>query len=213
MTTPQPQDLAVALVAILVGGAAILTFAAPAAADDHGIVYGPVDALQDSGVNVSDSPLEAAQQTVAALQAGASGYIARVSSDGGDESVAETADALRADINDNSGDYEAYINSRVDASTERDVLAVTLDGDAENTTYVTADVQNGSYTNLAAVGSTDRTVDVECTLSGDLATRADDELQRFREEFVASDEDVSAAFVSRMTARYDGSLRELCTEV
>jgi hypothetical protein len=213
MTTPQPQDLAVALVAICVGGAAILTFAAPVAADDHGIVYGPVDALQDNGVDVSDSPLGFAEQSVAATIASVRGGLARLSSEDDGQSVAEAADTLRTNINDNSGEYESYINARVDATEDRDVLAVTLDGDSENTTYVTADVTNGSYTNLTATGSTDRTVDVECTLSGDLATRADDELERFHEEFVTTDEDVSGAFVSRMGTRYDGSLRELCTEV
>lgn len=213
MTTPQPQDLTVALVAMLLVGAGTLAVVPTAAADDHGLIRGPIDRLQDSGVAFSEDPIEAAQQTAAAVSAWAQGAATRVTGVGASdesETVAETSADLRAVVNDNSASFERYVNARVDATADRDVVAVTLDGDTENTTYVTADVQNESYTNLSAVGTTDRDVDVECTLSGDLATRADDELERFHSEFVSDDENVSAAFVSRMGARYDGSLGGLC---
>jgi hypothetical protein len=213
---PQPQDLLVTFLIICILGTAIISATSIATGDDHGIVYGPIDTLQDNGVAVSENPLEATRQTVAATVAGVRGVLARTTGLGrSDESetVAQTAANIRTLVNDNSQSYAAYLNSRLNATTERDVLAVTLDGDTKNTTYVTSRVQNGSYTNLSAVETTDRTVDVECTLSGDLATRADDELERFYEEFVTTDQNVSMAFVSRMGTRYDGSLSTLCSGV
>ena len=124
----------------------------------------------------------------------------------GDEetwSVNATASTLRSDITTHAGDYESWLNNRTTADTSRDVLEVTVENEtASETFYVAADVENGTYRNLTATGSTNRTVDETCTLSGRAAEEAPGELETFRSEYVTANESVPPGYLGRMAAEY-----------
>jgi len=117
----------------------------------------------------------------------------------------ESADNAQAALNNRSGAFEDYINSRSTATTGYDVLKMTFKTDSETATrYLTADVSNGNYSSLSMDDSTSRTVDEECTLSGQAARNAGDEIRTFDEEFVKPDADVIRAYLAERAGKYGG---------
>lgn len=164
---------------------------------------GVLDTITGDADGVVDKALAAADFLYGLGQ----GYAADlISDDDADYDAFQVALDLRNDLNGHSDAYQSYLNARSTPSETRDVLQVTVEGPDSNdsTFYVTANVVNGTYENFGATGSTNRTVDESCTLSGRAAANADDELTTFREEFVEPNETVDRAYMGRLAAEYDG---------
>jgi len=176
---------------------------APVAADEDGIL----DGLTDDG---ESSTLESVGSTADYIRGYASGLYARASvALFGDEpeswSTERTAEAVRSEVESNSPAYESWLNSQLTASTDRDVLSITIRNEtSETTVYVVSDVSSGSYENVTALNSTTRTVDESIELEGRAGRNAPDELEAFRERTVIPGENVSAGTLGRFTTEYSG---------
>lgn len=171
----------------------------------------PVAGQSDSGP--LDSAFSAAEESTAlntleGLRDGILGWGTDVVAGATDDrTAADMATDLQTEFNSNSGDYEAWMNNRTTAEMSLDVLEVTISQDGESETlYLTADVVDGSYTNTTMQNSTDRTADESCELAGNAARNAAGELGEFREDFVATDGNVTADYLTSMGTRYGGNV-------
>jgi len=172
---------------------------------------GPVAGQSDSGP--LDSAFSAAEESTVlnSLEGLRDGIMGRISDSVAgatdDRTAADMAVDLQTEYNDNSDAYEGWMNNRTTADTSLDVLELTISQDDQSETlYLTADVVDGSYTNTTMQNSTDRTVDESCELEGNAARNAADELGEFREDFVATDGNVTADYLSSMGTRYGGNV-------
>lgn len=182
-----------------------LVAATPAAAQSEDDGLG--DALLGAAVDVVEDPTEAA----ASFAAWGEGIVANVGGSIGDpdRTAGECADDLQAEINDHNATYEQYVNDRLSASTDRDVLRIDcqVEQDDETTTetvYVVANVTDDGYTNARAVETTERVVDHRIVLTGIAAEDAPDDLATFREKYAAEDETPPASFKGRLKGKYLG---------
>lgn len=124
-----------------------------------------------------------------------------------DEQEAERDRAdLQEAFNANNESIEAYANDRFGGNeTEWDVIAVEhVRGEGDATHYLVADVENDSFANARMVNDTERDIDHRVTLRGYASDSAHDELDRFVEEYVANDSDVTTAYTTRLAAEYSG---------
>lgn len=189
--------LTVALVACL----ALAGLAAPVAAqtDQDGI----------SGVfDDSDTDDSSMVETVLALASGISdrarNYVSALASDTSADDAA--TDATQA-FNSDAAARTSWANARTSASTDADVLKLVFEVDDKTATrYVVADVNGSDYQNVSMVTSTDRTADETCTLEGSAAREAGEEIDRFDEQFVADGTNVTRGYLTKMGAKYGGSV-------
>lgn len=178
-----------------------------------GVATGPAAAQSDDGdfldtlTGDADGPVEAVVNAGDFLYGMAVGEASALVADDPDYDSFQVALDLRNDINGNDDAYQQWLNDRVDASETRNVVQVTVKGpQAENQSrfWIISDVQNGTYQNLGATGSTNRTIDESCTLSGRAAENAHEELETFRAEYVQPNESVDQSYMGRLAAEYDG---------
>lgn len=119
----------------------------------------------------------------------------------------ECAGDISSEVNNHSAAYEEYINKRVAASNNTDVIEVRCRY-AENgelttsTVYIVADVANGEYQNLSAVSSTNRTVDETVVLTGKATEEMPDELVTFREDYVATNTTPPKSYEPKLGSKY-----------
>lgn len=144
------------------------------------------------------------------------GALARVRAFGGDllpfgpdgPTAAEAASDAAAQVNTHAAAYLAYGNAvdAINATENVTVVEVTFEVDGETATrYLVAEgnATTGEWTALRAVNATNHSVDLRRTLSGDLATNADEELRRIRSsDWFGAHERPSNSYVSRMAGRY-----------
>ena len=203
MTRIRSITLAFVLIVGLVGAAA-----APVAATHNG---GDDSGLSDALTPADDGGISGIPDTVRGL---ASGVYARasyaVSSIGGDTPAAEESrDDAVATFNQYNDTFVQYLNNRTVHNGE--VVEVTfVQGDEEATAYIVGTYNDSTeqYESAEAVTTTDRTVDHEIELRGMAADRADEELERFHDEFAEPDEDITAKYASEMAAKYKGKIDE-----
>lgn len=123
------------------------------------------------------------------------------------ESWSAEAKATAPSRRSNATLYEAWLSSRLTASTSRDVLEVVVENETDGeVVYVVADVSNESYENLTATRSTSRAIDATCRLEKSAGENAPDELDTFREEYVVPDKNVSRELIGRFAAQYKGQI-------
>lgn len=159
----------------------------------------------------ADAVLESVCEANAAFWAYAGGLSDRAAdvatgivSDTGAETA---ADDFQSTFNSHNETIEAWVNDRTNASTDRDVVALTFRESGSGTTvYLVATVNNSSYQDSHVVDSTDRSVDESCTLEAAAARNADSETQRFHDEFAEPDTDLTDAYVRQMAGRYGGKV-------
>lgn len=136
-----------------------------------------------------------------------------------DRSPSQCAADIQSEINQNNGTYETYINDRVNASTDQDVVAIHCsrgsdeifnDSMVTKTVYLTADVNTSgdsyTYENMSVVDDTSRTVDEDITLTGTAATDGPDDLAKTRKEYLAENETPPRSYRARMAGKYDGDV-------
>ena len=179
--------------------------AAPAAADSG------EESVLESASETTEGALETAGALADAAAGAAKGYAARVAAyspfDETEWSTEESATEVKSEISSNGTVYAAWLSERIDATEERDTLAVEISNRTDSSTvYVVADARNGSYENLTAKRSTSRTVDERCTLKDRAGRNASDELETFRERFVVPNEDLDPGYLGRMGAEYSGEI-------
>ncbi|MFC7227775.1 hypothetical protein N0B31_10210 [Salinirubellus salinus] len=123
-----------------------------------------------------------------------------------DTTVTDSASALKSEINQNSDLYQQRLNTNIDASTTRDTIEVThcQDGNKQ-VQYVTADVVDGSYTNLSVVDSTNRTADEWVYLEEPASENVADELQSLRQSYIGSGDAIPRSAAVGLGAEYKGS--------
>lgn len=123
----------------------------------------------------------------------------------GDEppTAAERANATVEYFNSHDSGREVWINARLNASTSHDVVKTGWKiRDTTAVWYVTADVVNGSYTNIRMVDSTDREVDDTITLCGYAAHNSKKELEYFHETYERPNESVDQSYLASMRGKY-----------
>ncbi|NLV14363.1 hypothetical protein [Haloarcula argentinensis] len=186
--------LTVVLAVLLVTQASVV----PVAAQSEGPVDGMFSAAEESTL----------LNTLEGIRDGVLGRISDgVAGATDDRTAADMAADLQTEFNSNAGTYESWANNRTTASTSLDVLELTVTQDDESETlYLTSDVVDGDYTNTTMRNSTDRTVDESCELEGNAARNAADELAEFHEDYVATDGNVTADYLSSMASRYGGNV-------
>lgn len=194
-STTRHAGLAVAFAAVLV---ASLAAPAPVAAQSAETETDVPDELFDS--EADGSTPDVVRGLLAGIRERVSLTLGSIGADTSADAVA--ADATQA-FNDRAGDFETYANSRTTASTNYNVLAITFvqDGD-EAVRYVVADINGSEYRTPQMVGSTDRSVDEECTIEDGAARNADTEIERFHDRFVEGNETVTRQYMSRMASTY-----------
>lgn len=209
------KRLAALFAAVLLVSAAIAAPPVAAQSDDAGVVEELFGSSAGSVVEqVTSDPIGFAET----ISAAAGGWASSNSPfSGADRTPSECASDIKTEINDNSATYETYINDRVNASTDRDVVRVectleTRDGLSTDvvteTIYLTADVNTSddSYENISAVDTTDRTVDHTVTLSGAATTDGPDDLVEFREEYAEENETPPQQYQARIGGKYSGDV-------
>lgn len=195
-TEYQQARLAVALVMFLVAALAVPPVAAQTGGGDTLVT----DLFDDEDDDISAQ----ANDMLSFVRGWIGGVIADIRVDAGDDWSAEAvASDLRADVAGNATAYQTWLNDRLDASDEREVLKVRIENESSTATlFVTSDAVNGTFTNVTAVRSTDRVVGETCTLSGDAGRNAYDELVTFREQFVEPNETLTKRFTGRLAGQY-----------
>lgn len=179
--------LAVALLVVTVAPVGVVT------ADGDGL-----DGLFDNGEDAG---------TLDQVRAFVSGLIDRLTAVGDDTDAETAAETAREAFRDHDGDFQEWANDRTTATTDADVLAITFEVDGETETeYITADVNGSDYANVTMVDETDRPVDETCTLEGHAAQNADAEIDRFHDEVVAPDGNVTEADMARLAAEYGAAV-------
>ena len=180
---------------------------APVAADDGESVLDGLSDDEDSSI------LDSIGETADFVGGQAKGLYARAKAYDLLEDESETwsteakAEAVRSEVASNATLYESWLNSQLTASTDRDVLSVTIRNEtSETTVYVVSDVSNGSYHNLTAVNETSRTVDETITLEERAGRNAPEELVEFRERTAIPEETVSKGTLGRFSTEYSGQI-------
>lgn len=193
------------LAALLVA-ALLVTAAVPggvAAQDDDG---GLLDGMDGPGglLDAIRAGFSAANDAIGSLVRSASYQVT-----GPDRTPAEQADATAAVVNNNSDALVNYTNARFSGSaTAWDVVAVEFtntDTDETATRYLVATTENGSFTSVEMVETTNRTVDATLGLEDAAAANADRELTHFVEAYVDEDRALDTALRSRLSA-YAGDI-------
>jgi hypothetical protein len=189
MTRHAHQRLLVVLVTVLLVGA---TVAPPALAQtDSDTDYGPISDIFGAAESVvSDGPRDA----ISSALAGARGIFDRTTArlTASDTPATTCAESIRTQVNDHNVTYAGYLTNHTNASTARDVVAITCHtdpvlGDANTeTVYIVADVNGTDYTTLRAVTATNRTADEHLYLTGSATTTMPAEMESFRTRFVAN---------------------------
>lgn len=198
----QPTAVLIALLlAATLVGAAVAPATASHAADEGG---GLSDALSaDDGGYLS------------AAANWASGFTSRVSHaiSGPEHTATESRDAMVEAFNEHNDSLVSYANDRGIHEEEVARVDCTLEGETA-TAYIVADYNStaGQYDSAQAVTSTDRSVDHDIVLSSNACDNAADEIETFHEEFAATGDDVSAAYLSRVGGEYGDNIQQPFTE-
>ncbi|MFB6121127.1 MAG: hypothetical protein ABEJ68_08445 [Halobacteriaceae archaeon] len=199
--------LALCLCAVLVAAAVAPTTAVAQSSEDDDD-DSLVDAVLGTAANITDQ--------VAAVRQFAGGIVTnaryRVFGPETERTPSQCVSDIQSEINTHNGTYEQYVNSRINASESRDVVAIRCaledeDGQMQNEqVYAVADVVNGSYQNLRIVNDTSRDVDHVIRLSGIAAQEMPDDLVSFREDYAANNKTPGAAYKKRLAGKYMGSV-------
>lgn len=203
-------------VALLVIASTVFTGAAVATGDDGyfgGFVEDP-DASDDSFLPF-DTP------TGAQVWAVVDGFQTRALhavSGGSGASAADAADDVQAEYNIHTAEYEQYLNDRVTADSNHDVVAVTFTlDDKSDTVYWVADVNStdDSFENTSVVDSTDRTVDQTMELHGLGAENAAKELSGFHDDYVTENKTPQrgSGYLTGLGAKYAGDIDTTLIEI
>jgi hypothetical protein len=180
---------------------------APVAADDGGIIDEIFGDEEETASNESDDglfSLSTIESVLASYSGTASGLVERLEGFGDSAEATATADDVQAFANEHSAELEQYANARLDASSELDTVAIEFTGeDGSDTRYLVADVQDGNYTNVSMVATTDRTADETCEVSSQATADAPAELEGFYETFVDEERDITAGYLAELNAAYN----------
>lgn len=128
--------------------------------------------------------------------------------------AASCAEDIQTELNSNNQTYETYVNNRINASTDRNVVKVTCKYEADGglldetmeteSVYVVADVTNGSYSNMTVVDSTNRSVDERVVLTGLAVQQLPDDLKAFTDDYAAKGKTPGKGYERMMAAKYAG---------
>lgn len=122
---------------------------------------------------------------------------------GDDPNPSSDATAFQTAANSPIQPIQDWVNKRTTADPDLDVFAFTFEHDGSSSTvYLTADVNGSDYENASVDSSTTRNVDESCTLEDNAVSRADDEVDRFREEFAEPDVDLTREYIGNLAGRY-----------
>ena len=126
---------------------------------------------------------------------------------GDSPSANDSATGAVSAFNDHSETFVEYANAR--NISEGEVLAIEFqqDGTSE-TVYIVANYSDGDYQSAEAVHETDREVNHKVALQDIAAVNADEEIDRFYDEFAAPGKDPTQRYTSEMTAKYAGTVDE-----
>lgn len=194
--------------------ALVLVVAAVAPASVAAQQTDPLDGLlvedDDGGVDVSASLVRAAQGIAgvvegrtAAAQSFVSGVLGTREPVDPDQEVAD----IQSFVNERSSEFVEYANGRLDPSDEHDVVEIEYTIDGETASHVVVGTHNDTeWTGVEVVNSTDKTIDETCTLSGDAARNASEELERLYNEFIKPDETPTPRAIGRLTGRYNNDV-------
>lgn len=209
MTRHRYQRLLVVLVTVLLVGA---TVAPPALAQtDSDTDDGPIsDIFGTADSVVSDGPRDA----ISSALAGARGLFERTTARLGqsDDPAADCAADIRQEVSSHNDSYAGYLNNHTNASTSRDVVAISchtdpLIGDAANeTVYIVSDVSGTDYEAVRAVNETDRTVDEHLHLSGSALSTMPAEMDSYRTQFVENGTTPDAEYRRYAISKFAGTV-------
>ena len=209
MTRHAHQRLLVVLVTVLLVGA---TVAPPVLAQsDSDTDDGPISDIFGTAESVvSDGPRDA----VSSALAGARGIFDRTTArlTQSDTPAATCAESIRTEVTDHNASYAGYLSNHTNASTSRDVVAISchtdpLIGDAANETiYIVADVNGTDYTDVRAVTDKNRTVDEHLHLSGSATTTMPAEMESYRTRFVANGTTPDAEYRRYAIGKFAGTV-------
>jgi len=125
----------------------------------------------------------------------------------------EIAAELREQFNDHSDEFRAWINDRDLGGSQREVFELEIAADGESSTlYLVADydTDDDAYASAEVLDAEtfddeyDTEPDETARLESTAAREAPAELERFYEEFVEPDEDVSSSYITELTTKYGG---------
>ena len=126
----------------------------------------------------------------------------------------QSATDVQTEFNEHNETYLTYINERVTASSDRNVIELkfTLESDGGDSTetryrYLVADVNetSGDYENATIVSTEpDREVDHTVELSGLATEELPDDLVTFREEYAAENETPPGSYSRELASKYAG---------
>lgn len=159
------------------------------------------------GVLPSNAAEEATQAVSKALTTG-NRLFEKYVGNAGDENATQYADDFQQSFNSNNQTLIEYANSRMNASADREVIAIEftdVNGNTD-TRYLVSTVDNESYQSAKIVESTDRSVDENISADWYVSRHASDELDSFISTYAEPDEDFSNSYYTTMVAKYGGGL-------
>lgn len=215
MTQLRASRLAVLLVAVLIVTAAAAPTAVAASDDDE------EDSILDRAIGFAGTAKSILEDPGAALDeaiAGAKGLYANAKYRSGwgdpERTPGECVEDIQTEYNQHNTTYEAYANSRITATADRDVVKLTceleVDDDLEReSVYFVANASaaaNGTFQNTTVVTETDRVVDQTVVLSGLATEELPDDFENFTEDYAMTDETPSRSYGAGMKAKYAGHI-------
>jgi hypothetical protein len=209
MTRHAHQRLLVVLVTVLLVGT---TVAPPALAQtDSDTDDGPISDIFGTAESVvSDGPRDAISSALAGAQGVFDRTTARLTQS--DTPAATCAESIRTEVTDHNASYAGYLNNHTNATTARDVVAITCHSDpfigdaTTETVYIVADVNGTDYEHVRAVTETNRTVDEHLYLTGSATTTMPAEMDTFRTEYVANGTTPDAEYRRYAISKFAGTV-------
>ncbi|ELZ40641.1 hypothetical protein C471_07656 [Halorubrum saccharovorum DSM 1137] len=129
--------------------------------------------------------------------------------DGVDAAAQSLTESINAQSSSEAPDgavtWSEYLNSRVTADQDVQVIEVDMHMDGESATrYIIADYNttDSTYNSVTAVQGTDRSVDRSVTLCGMAADQASEEVEAVVDGFISSDSMLTIDEVSRLNSQY-----------
>lgn len=199
------RPIASALTALLVVALVASTAVAPVAAD-HG------EEADTAFSNDETNWLDMAKGAASGISERVSYTVSSLF--GGETQAADDSrdDAIQT-FNQYNTTFVDYLNAR--GIHDGEVVKVTFVQNGERSTaFIVADYNTTSeeYDSAEAVKSTDRSVDHKIRLQGMAADNADDELERFHDDFAEPDTDITTKYASEMASKYARLIDEPFTQ-
>lgn len=205
---------AVLLVGALLSGAAGLAAADTTTDEDRNVsvvdemIYGDAAAAEDPGV------LDQVSAAMTGFRGAMEGWVEQQRYDSEEaDGVDAAAQSLTESINaqssaeapDGAVTWSEYLNSRVTADEDVQIVQVDMHMDGESETrYIIADYNttDSTYDSVTAVSTTDRDVDRSVTLCGMAADQASEEVDAVVDGFISSDSMLTIDEISRLNSQY-----------